>query len=223
MKRIISAIIGILLIGVVIYLGIKSGNNNKYIVPFGLTSALIAPMGLSALGYSVKRKDETLEKLTKISQIDELIEQAETEEQKIKRLRKEKDVLLNYIKEETKRISKIERKKILEAEAKRILIEYKQVVNEIADMSNEEIDLGNVSEEIRELYNIQIQKSNESCGNEQGLELAILGLNNMINGLVDVYSLPIEFLVDQIDKFMRALSEVMLKVARGIRNLFKRP
>ena len=49
MKRIISAIIGIFLIGVVIYLGLKSGDDNKYIVPFGLTSALIAPMGLSAL------------------------------------------------------------------------------------------------------------------------------------------------------------------------------
>ena len=82
MKRIISAIIGIFLIGVVIYLGLKSGDDNKYIVPFGLTSALIAPMGLSALGYSIKRKDDTLQKLAKISQIDALIEQAETEEEK---------------------------------------------------------------------------------------------------------------------------------------------
>lgn len=58
MKRIISAIICIFLIGVVIYLGIKSGDDSKYIVPFGLTSALITTMGLSALGYSIRRKDE---------------------------------------------------------------------------------------------------------------------------------------------------------------------
>ncbi len=222
MKRIISAIIGFILIGIVIYLGIKSGDSNKYIVPFGLTSALIAPMGLSALGYSVKRKDDTLQKLAKISQIDELIEQAETEEEKIRRLKKEKDVLLDYIKKETKRISKIERKKILEADAKRILIEYKQVINEIAAISNDEIDLENVSEEIRELYNIQNQKPNETCGNEQGFNLAIWGLNYTVQGLFDIYRLPAEILVDQIDKCMQALFEVIQKVSRGIWNLFKR-
>ena len=222
MKRIISAIIGFILIGIVIYLGIKSGDNNKYIVPFGLTSALIAPMGLSALGYSVKRKDDTLQKLAKISQIDELIDQAATEAEKISRLKKEKDVLLDYIKKETKRISKIERKKILEADAKRILIEYKQVIDEIAAISNDEIDLENVSEEIRELYNIQNQKPNETCGNEQGFNLAILGLNYTVQGLFDIYRLPAEILVDQIDKCMQALFEVIQKVSRGIWNLFKR-
>ena len=46
MKRIISAIVGFILIGVVIYLGIKSSDDNIYIMLFGVASALIAPMGL---------------------------------------------------------------------------------------------------------------------------------------------------------------------------------
>lgn len=222
MKRIISAIIGIFLIGVVIYLGLKSGDDNKYIVPFGLTSALIAPMGLSALGYSIKRKDDTLQKLAKISQIDELIEQAETEEENIERLKKEKDVLLDYIKNETKRISRIERKKILEADAKKILNEYKEVVEELNAMSNMEIDLENVSEEIQELYNIQGKVSNEGQVVEQERNLVILGLNYTAQGLLDIYRLPVEILVDQIDKFMKFVFDGILELEKGVMNLFKR-
>ena len=222
MKRIISAIIGILLIGAVIHLGLKSGDDNKYIVPFGLTSALIAPMGLSALGYSVKRKDDTLQKLAKTPQIDELIEQAETEEEKIKRHKKEKDVLLDYIKNETKRISKIERKKILEADAKRILDEYKEVVEEINGMSNMEIDLENVSEEIQELYNIHSEKENEDCSDEHGFNLTILGLNYTIQGLLDIYRLPAEVLVDQIDKFVKIVFGGIQEFEKRVTNLFKR-
>lgn len=222
MKRIISAIIGIFLIGVVIYLGLKSGDDNKYIVPFGLTSALIAPMGLSALGYSIKRKDDTLQKLAKISQIDALIEQAETEEEKIRRLKKEKDVLLDYIKNETKRISRIERKKILEADAKKILNEYKEVVEELNAMSNMEIDLENVSEEIQELYNIQGKVSNEGQVVEQERNLVILGLNYTAQGLLDIYRLPVEILVDQIDKFMKFVFDGILELEKGVMNLFKR-
>lgn len=221
MKRIISAIIGIFLIGIVIYLGMKSGDDNKYIVPFGLTSALIAPIGLSSLGYSIKRKDDTLQKLAKISQIDELIEQAETEEVKIKRLKKEKDVLLDYIKNETKIISKIERKKILEADAKRILDEYKAVVEELNTMSNMKIDLENVSEEIQELYNIHSENTNKSRNNEQGFDLTILGLIYQVHGLLDIYRLPAEILVDLIEKFVKNLSDGIQELAKRISNLFK--
>lgn len=222
MKKIISAIIGSFLIGIVILLGIKSGDDSKYIVPFGLTSALIAPMGLSALGYSIKRKDYTLQKLAKISQINELIEQAETEEEKIKRLKKEKDMLLDYIKNETKRISKIERKKILEADAKRILDEYKEVVEEINSMSNIEIGLENVSEEIQELYNIYSEKENEDYSNDHGFNLTILGLNYTVQGLLDIYRLPAEVLVDQIDKFVKFVFDRIQELEKGVKNLFKR-
>lgn len=222
MKRTISAFIGIFLIGVVIYLGIKSGGDNKYIVAYGLTSALIAPMGLSALNYSIKRKNDALQKLSKIPQIDELIEQAETEEEKIRRLKKEKDVLLDYIKRETKRISKIERKKILEAEARRILDEYKQVVDEINAMPDSDIDLENVSEEIQELYNIQSEKLNENRSSERGFDLAILGINYTVQGLLDIYGLPGKKLVDNLDRCMREVLEVIQKLARGILNVFNK-
>lgn len=220
MKRIISAIIGVFLIGIVIILGIRSDDDNRYIVPFGLTSALIAPMGLSALGYSIKRKDETLQKLAQVSQIDELIEQAETEAEKIKRLNKEKDALLDYIKNETKRISKIERKKILEADAKRILDEYKLVVGELSAMPNCEVNLDNVSEEIKELYNIQSKITNSQHNEDQSRILGILELNYMIHILLDIYRLPVDILVNLIDNFVKRLSGGIQELAKKISRLF---
>lgn len=215
MKRIISALVGLFCIGLVVWFGVKSGTDNKYIVPFGLISAIIAPIGLSALGYSIKREDKTLQELTKVTQIDKLIKQAETEAEKIERLKKEKDVLLDYIKKETKRISKIERKKILEEDAKRILDEYKKVISEINAMSNDEIDLENVSEEIRELYHIQ----DESLNKEQKI-VKVMGINYTIKGLFDVYRLPAEILVDQLHAFVKASFRETENFAKKISNLF---
>lgn len=217
MKKIISAIIGILLIGIVVYFGVKSGDNNKFIVPFGLVSALIAPMGLSALGYSIKKEDETLQKLTKIPQIDELIEQAETEEEKIEHLKKEKEVLLDYIKNESNRIAKIERKKILEDNAKRIINEYAQLINEIKAMPDSDINIENVSEEIKELYNIQSERNVE-----QGLDLVILGINYCVQGWFDLYGMPVETIVEQIVKHIKGKIKKIQKILNKIANLLNK-
>lgn len=89
-------------------------------------------------------------------------------------------------------------------------------------MSNIEIDLENVSEEIQQLYNIHSEKENEDYSNEYGFNLTILGLNYTVQGLLDIYRLPSEILVDQIEKCMQVLFEVIQKLAIGILNLFKR-
>lgn len=220
MKRIISAIVGIFFIGIVIYFGIRSGDDSRYIVPFGIISALIAPMGLSALGYSIKREDDTLQKLAKVSQIDKLIEQAETEAEKIERLKREKGVLLNYIKNETKRIAKIERKKILEEDAKRVLNEYKQVIDEINSMPDSEVNLENASEEIRELYNIQNELLNKEQGTDHSSELIILGISYSVQSLLDFYRLPAEVLVDQINNSVKIVFEGIQELEKKIKNIF---
>lgn len=47
-------------------------------------------MGLSALGYSIKREDDTLQKLAKVSPTDKQIEQTETEAKKLNDLREKR-------------------------------------------------------------------------------------------------------------------------------------
>ena len=135
MKRVISAILGVILIGIVIFLGIKTEDGNIYIILFGLSSALVAPVGISALGYSIRKEDKTLKKLAMVPEIDNLIERAETEQEKIKRLKREKNELLNYIRNDTKRIALVERKKILESDIRRLWEEYEKVNSELAEIS----------------------------------------------------------------------------------------
>jgi len=206
-KKILSGILGIVLICIVIWLGVQSVNDAKYVVLFGLASALVAPLGLSALGYSVKKEDPTLQKLALVSEIDQLIEKAETEAEKIERLKKEKEILINYIKYETKKIAKIERKKILETEAKRILEEYKKVNQELEEMSNDITEIREVSDEIKQLY--RIDNVMQSDADEKVVSITVLGVDYFVRGLHDICSLPAEILVNLVDRLVIMLVETI--------------
>lgn len=203
MKRVISAIIGCILIGIVIWFGIKSGSNNGYIVPFGLASAIIAPIGLSAFGYTIKRKDETLKKLAMIPEIDELIEKAETETEKIERLKKEKDLLLCYIEYESNRLAKMERKKALEEDAERILREYKNIVDEINDMGGNRIDIEEMSEELKELQ-MRIEPYLKHTQDEEIRKGNII--LNLIGSYVAMGDLMTDALIEAIKRLIKAIN-----------------
>lgn len=110
MKRVISAILGVILIGIVIFRN-KDGRW-EYLYNFiWAVFCVSGAVGISALGYSIRKEDKTLKKLAMVPEIDNLIERAETEQEKIKRLKREKNELLNYIRNDTKRIALVERKK----------------------------------------------------------------------------------------------------------------
>ena len=153
-KNMIYALMGIIFLGIVVFLGVKSINNNFYIVPFGIASAIVAPMGLSALGYSFKTEDPTLKKLALIPEIDSLIEKAETEAEKIECLKIEKKQLLEYIKHEVDRAEKIERKKVIEGEILRILNEYRKVLEDIKELPDVDENTKKSCSEVEELYEL---------------------------------------------------------------------
>ena len=195
MKRIISAILGTVLIIIVIYLGIMSGSNNAYIVPFGLGSALIAPIGVSALGYSIKKEDMTIKKLAQIPEIKDLISQAEAESKKIDKLKKSKDLLISYIIYETRKSAIMERKKFLEEDAKRIVGEYEKAIEELNEIEHKRLgdlsDNKEENEEIAKLYQI-LRARNDA----DELQLSFLGKNYRIRCFRDFYNLPAQILVD---------------------------
>src|SRR5947209_15205379 len=95
-KKIGAILLGVVLVTVVICLGyesIQDGASTLFILGFGLASAFLAPLGLSAFTYALPIKDEqaeTLKQLAKIPRIEELYEQAETQEEKIRILREER-------------------------------------------------------------------------------------------------------------------------------------
>lgn len=208
MKRVISAFLGIILIAIVVYLAIKSGSDNRYIVPFGLASALVAPIGISALGYSIKKDDITLKKLAMVPEIDELIMKAKSEEEKIEKLKRDKEQLLLYIKNETRKSAKAERKKVLEEDVRRILKEYKKVNEELESLGKKP-DIELESEEMRELYKlISVVRTK----NDGEVTLSFGGMNYVIHSLYDLYNLPAIILIDQTDRILNQFFKILVKI-----------
>ena len=173
-KRIVLLLIGVVLVTIVVYLGIKSASNNIFVVPFGLACALIAPVGISCItGVFNGGNNETLKKLLKVPQIDELIQKAETQEEKIKLLEEERRQLSNIVKYETLKYAALERKKHLEVEAENILKEYEKVDKEICELNLQKKEERLSNKVIDELY-----RKLEDKGDYQNTELLILSIVN---------------------------------------------
>lgn len=173
-KRIILLLIGVVLVIIVVFLGIKSANNNIFVVPFGLACALVAPVGISCItGVFNVGNNETLKKLLKVPQIDELIQKAETQEEKIKLLEEERRQLSNIVKYETLKYAALERKKHLEVEAENILKEYEKVEKEICELNLQKKEERLSNQVIDELY-----RKLEDKGDYQNTELLILSIVN---------------------------------------------
>lgn len=51
-RKIISALIAIVLISGTVYLGIQSGKDNRFVICFGLASAIVGPVGLNLFTYA---------------------------------------------------------------------------------------------------------------------------------------------------------------------------
>lgn len=171
-KKIFLLMIGIALIVSVVFLGIKSAENKAFVVPFGLACALIAPVGISCITSIFNiGNNEKLKKLLKVSQIDELIQKAETQEEKIKLLENERKQLSSIVKYETLKYAALERRKHLESEAENILKEYEKVKREIQQLNLEKKEERLSNKVIDELY-----RKLENKENYQNTELLILSL-----------------------------------------------
>lgn len=175
-KKVFLLLTGIILIFSVVFLGIKSTENNTFVVLFGLACALIAPIGITCITsvFNVGNK-ETLKKLLKVPQIDELIQKAETQEEKIKLLEDERKQLSNIVKYETLKYAALERRKYLEDEAKNILEEYEKIEREIEQLNLEKKEERLSNKVIDELY-----RKLEDREHYQNPELLILSILDTI-------------------------------------------
>jgi len=74
-RNIISASIAICLIGETVYLGFQSLKDNRFVIWFGLASAIAVPVGLNLFTYAFRRSDrENIQQLAKVPEIEKLIE-----------------------------------------------------------------------------------------------------------------------------------------------------
>ncbi|MBD2302739.1 hypothetical protein [Nostoc sp. FACHB-190] len=150
-RKIISAFIATGLVTGTVYLGIQSGKDNRFVVWFGIASATAAPVGLALFGYAISRSDdEILQRLSKVPEIERLIEQAKTQEEKIQVLEAERSRLAEIVKIESRRQAALDRIDSLERDAVRILAELENLDREII-LIDEQVGESAISEEIRRL------------------------------------------------------------------------
>ena len=128
--RLLAFAIAAVLLAGVIYLGMMSGSQ-PWIVPwFGIASAIGAPIGLSLLSYVFNAG--TISSLRKIPQIDALVEEAESTEDRIVELKEARKDLVALIETEAHRQATLDRLERLEAEAGRLLGEFGALDTELA-------------------------------------------------------------------------------------------
>jgi hypothetical protein len=151
LKKIIALLFAVGLIAGTIYLGIHSEEDSQFVVWFGIASAIAAPVGLTSLGYAIRSNDEELiKRLAKVPEIEKLVEQAKTQEEKLRVLEAERERLAEIIKFESRRQAALDRINSLESDAIRILAELDSLDDELR-LLDERIGESAASEEIRRL------------------------------------------------------------------------
>jgi Rad3-related DNA helicase len=151
LRRIIAAIVATGLIAGTIYLGIRSGEDNRFVIWFGIASAIVAPVGLALFGYAISQSDsELIQRLARVPEIERLVEQARTQEEKLRVLEAERARLAEIVKFESRRQAALDRIDSLDHDAIRILTELDSLDQELRIL-DEQIGESAASEEIRRL------------------------------------------------------------------------
>jgi len=135
LKKLLFFIIGLGLIAVVVFLGMKAAKNPSFVVWFGLSAAILAPTAFAVIGYGFRTDDRRLFKeLAKVPEIDKLIKEAKTKEEKIALLEQERARLDEIIQVEARRQMLTAKQDSLEKEILRVLNDYKAVEAELKIM-----------------------------------------------------------------------------------------
>lgn len=151
LKRGASIVFAMALLAGVVYLGILSGKDNNFVVWFGIASAIVAPVGISLLGYAFSRSDsDVFQRLAKIPEIDRLMKEAKTYEEKIQVLEVERARLVEVVRLESRRHAAHDRIETLERDAVRILQELDNLQGELC-LLDTQIGESPVSQEIQRL------------------------------------------------------------------------
>lgn len=133
MKRGIFICLATMIIVLDVWLYFKAeAEQGSFILLFGLVSAVGLPLAttifFTSSDWSTKKK---LSKLTKLSEIDDLIKKAETQEQKYEILQKQYKNLEKIIQLESEKYYLELRRKDLELKAEQILTELDTIENEL--------------------------------------------------------------------------------------------
>ncbi len=207
LKRIIAFAIGGAFLAGVVWLGLKTTSDAAFVVWFGLASAILAPTGITMITYAITGgQREVLQRLSKIPEIDRLISEARTQEERIQLLEEERSRLLEAVQLETRRQTLLTRKASLEDEGTRVLDALEAVEGELRNLEVD-IEASTVKEEIERL--------NERLrARQQGDIIVRLGDTYVSVGRDLVRSFPFlpEILAEGMVRFAAVLAEGMVRL-----------
>lgn len=151
-KRILAGVIGLGLGAAVVYVGLQSsGNTGAIVVWFGLAAAFLAPLGLSLLGYAVIGSDRSvIRRLANVPEIQQLVNRAHTEQERLDALQRLRDNLDRFIEFEAHRRSLEDRRAAAEGTAIQSLRELKNIERQASEL-HLELPEGQNAQEVREL------------------------------------------------------------------------
>jgi hypothetical protein len=140
--KILSFLIGVVLIGLIVYIGNYTTNHPLFITWFGVITAILAPLAFEFLFYPFRVKDKKLIKeLAKVPQIEKLLQEANNNETKVKYLKKQELELDKLISYETKRRTLIAEKEIYVLQGEEALKKIEKI-NEILELlTNEKLEM----------------------------------------------------------------------------------
>lgn len=220
LKRITAFIAGAVLLTVVIWLGFNSMNGPLYVLWFGLASAIFAPTGLAMIGYVITGgQQEVLQRLSKVPEIDKLIGEAKTQEERIRLLEQERSRLLEAVQLETRRQTLVSKKAALEQDGLRILDELQAVDMEFSNLEVD-IDASTVKEEIERL-------SERLQARQRGNVIIRFGETQVSVDRELISSIPLSlfllprFFTEGTLRFTELLSEAIIGLARKLFNFIE--
>jgi hypothetical protein len=154
LMKILALLLGVAAIGLVVWLGILTTNSQskQLVAVFGIASAIIAPLGLALVGHAFRRNDgKVIERLAKVPEIEKLIIEASSQEERIRLLEKQKQQLTSIVLSEAKRQSLVTQKEALERDAVRVLNELQAIDLELSSITDAEGDNKDIVQEIQML------------------------------------------------------------------------
>ena len=152
MKRALSLVLGLSLLGLTIFLGFEAISNPSSIIWFGLSAAILAPTGIAAIGYTFSAEDrKTLKQLSKVPEIETLIQEAKDQQEKIRLLEKERAHIKEIVEFESRRQALLQRKQSIEKDGFRILDELRQIDSELESL-NINIESSPAAEQVQLLH-----------------------------------------------------------------------
>lgn len=150
--RLLFVFVGLALLAFLVWLGIQATADQRLVVWFGFACAIVAPMALGALGIAIRTSDRRiLHELARVPEIERLIAEAKTQEEKIKLLEKERENLLATVQLQARRETLLSQREALEQQGVQILRQLEVVETELTDIA-EASAASSASKEIEQLH-----------------------------------------------------------------------